>query len=101
MTTKKRTLGCIRKAELLKSAIRAAREIGYQRVNRAQIAEKAGCAPTLLNHYFDTMPQLRRAIMGEAIRIGDLDIIAQGIIAKDSRALKVSEEIKQKIRARI
>ena len=90
-----------KRAELLKHALRVARKHGYKHCSRAQIAEEAGCSANLLNYYFDTLPKLHRAIMGEAIRVVDLDIIAQGLLAKDPRVENISEEIRAKIRARI
>ena len=83
-----------RKREILGHALVVARRIGYQRVTRGDIAEQAGCTAPLISHYFTTIGNMQRAIMGEAIRVGDLDVIAQGLVAKDPRAEGLKEEIK-------
>jgi hypothetical protein len=85
----------IRKSEVLAAALTVARKVGYMSVNRGQIAQQAGCSDTLVCHYLGTVNQMRRAIMGEAIRINDLDIIAQGLAVNDSRALRVEDNIKR------
>jgi hypothetical protein len=41
------------------------------------------------------MPQLRRDIMRAAIRDSVLEIIAQGLVVKDSRALKAPDDLKK------
>ena len=83
-----------RKREILGHALIAARQVGYQHIDRGTIARRAGCTSTLVSHYFGTISNMRRAIMGEAIRVGDLDIIAQGLVAKDPRALGLKGELK-------
>jgi AcrR family transcriptional regulator len=84
-----------RKAAILASALKQARKYGYQNVDRGQISADADCSRNLINHYFGTMPQLRRAIIGEAIRLKDLTIIAQALVAREPRAMKLSDEVKQ------
>jgi AcrR family transcriptional regulator len=83
------------KQTILTAALQLARRHGYTNVTRCQIAALSGCTSTLVPHYFGTMPQLRRAIMGEAIRTRDLTVIAQGLIAKDVRAMNLPDELKR------
>ena len=89
------------KDQLLEYAVRAAEIHGYVAVSRDQICEELGCSPAMINRYYGSLEGIRRLIIPEAIRVKNLNDIAQGILMKDRRALKVSEEIKAKIRERI
>lgn len=84
-----------RPAEIMSAAIKLARKHGYMLISRDQIADEAKCSPATVSHTFGTMPQLRRAIMGEAIRLRDAAIVAQGIAMHDNRAVRVDAELRQ------
>jgi AcrR family transcriptional regulator len=77
----------VRKEELLDAALALAKKHGYQNVTRNQIAEKVACAPSLIHHYFNTMNQLRRAIISAAIHQKEFTVLAQGLAAKEPKAL--------------
>lgn len=85
-----------RKRQLLGHALLVSREHGYRNITRKQISDHGGVSATLITKYFGTVSNLRRAIMGEALRLGDLEIIAQGLVAKDPRAEKISDELRKK-----
>jgi AcrR family transcriptional regulator len=85
-----------RKAQILSAALELSETASYARVTREQIAEKAGCPPTLISYHFGTMPALRRDIMREAIRTERLPVIAQGLALRDAHALKAPEELRQR-----
>jgi len=85
-----------RKAQILSTALTLCETASYARVTRDQIAERAGCAPTLVAYHFGTMPALRRDIMREAVRVECLPVIAQGLALRDSHALKAPEELRQR-----
>lgn len=85
----------IRKQQILDAAMVEADKHGYRGITRASVAERAGCSPGLVSFYFGTMKQLHRSIMGEAVRIRHLRILAQGIIAKDSRALGAPDNLRK------
>lgn len=84
-----------RPGEILAAAMKLARKHGYSTISREQIADAAKCSPATVSHVFGTMPQMRRAIMGEAIRLRDAHIVAQGIAIRDSRALKVDDDLRR------
>jgi AcrR family transcriptional regulator len=86
----------IRRRQIIDAAIRLAIKCGYQNVTRNAVAEEAGVSHGLVNTYFSTMPQLKRALMRAAIAQEIVEIIAQGLGAKDADALKVSDELKKK-----
>lgn len=90
--------GVDRRKSILQAAMTAARTSGYTHITRDQVAELAECASSLVAHHWGTMAQLRRAIMGEAIRTKDLLIIAQGLVEKDPRAMGAPDELKEAAR---
>ena len=75
-----------RKKQILDAAIRLSEQEGYIKVSRGDIADLAGCAPSLVAHYFGTMTQLHRAIMSAAVHRENLSILAQGLSIGDSKA---------------
>lgn len=86
----------IRRAQILEFAVQAAREHGYQRITRDDVARRAGVSTGLVTRYFNTMPQLKRAVMRYAVRHEILEIVAQGLAAADPHARKASQELKQR-----
>lgn len=83
------------KQTILAAAVGLAEANSYHSFTRSQVAKRAGCAEGLVNYYYETMAQLRRAVMGEAIRTRSLKIIAQGIAVGDPRTKKIPEELRQ------
>lgn len=84
------------RAHLLDAALTEARRVGYQQITRAGLAAAAGVSPALISRDFGTMDELRRVIMKEAVRAGDLKIVAQGLAAKDRVATRAPVEIKKR-----
>ena len=87
----------IRKSEILNAAIEVAKKIGYQSITRETVALAADTSCALVTRYFTTMAQLKGAVMMTAIDREILPIIAQGLSLGDARALKIQEELKQKV----
>lgn len=85
-----------RKEEILQVAVGIATKDGLNNLRRDAIAEAAGVANGLVTRYFETMTQLRRAVMRHAVHNENLPLIAQGIAMRDPQALKAPEELKQK-----
>jgi len=84
-----------RRVSILDAAVRVAERHGYISMTRQQIADEAGVSGPLVQHYFHTMPKLRRAVMRHAVKRGCLPIIAQGLVAKDEQATLAPEELKR------
>ena len=93
-----------RKTEILSVAVDVAKRDGLNKMTRDNVAEEASVAVGLINHYFNTMSQLRRAVIRNAIHQLDngsqhdeqlLTIVAQGLVNKESAAQKAPDEIKQ------
>ena len=81
---------------ILTAALHLARAEGYNRVSRAAIAEAVGCSPANIALVLGTMPKVRRAIMSAAIAERDLTVLAQGLVAKEAKALAAPLELRQK-----
>lgn len=83
------------KQRILNAALQLAREHGYSNIDRGQIAERVPCSRGSINYYFNTINQLQRAVLGEAIRVTDLTIIAQALMRNETRALKLPDSVKR------
>jgi AcrR family transcriptional regulator len=83
-----------RQASILDASLRMARLHGYQNVTRADIAVAAKCSEALVSSYFGTMVQVRRAVMRAAIKTHDLQILAQGLAARDPHAMRAPEDLR-------
>lgn len=83
-----------RRDQLMAAALLLAANTRYDRITRNQIAEAAGVVGSLVQHYFGTMPQLRRSIMRAAVDQEVLHVIAQGLVDRDPQALKAPDQLK-------
>lgn len=93
--TKKRVSPALRKENILHCAVTLAEKVGYSKVTATAVAEEAGVSHGTVLHHFGTMLQLKNDIMRHAIKSSNHVIIAQGLVAKDKRAMKVSQEVKE------
>ncbi len=90
-----------RKKQILEAAVNVAKDYGYSRLTRELIAERAIVAPGLVNKYFNTMNNLRRAVMRYAIKNEILIIILDGLSVRDLQAMKINAELRVKVFALI
>lgn len=91
-----------RKQAILEAALKATETHGFGAVRQKHIAEVAACSYGTVSLYFNTMPQMRRAIMRAAIKSNIVNIIAQGFGIGDPDAKKacgLSPELKAKVLA--
>lgn len=86
----------LRRAQILQAAMTVAAKVGYGHATRDAIAAEAGVTAGLVTHYFETMTQLKRAVMRAAIQFEVLEIIAQGLANGDANARKAPAELKAK-----
>ncbi len=84
-----------RRKQILAIAVDLAKIVGYQNVKQLEVAKKAKVSGALVAHYF-SIPKLKIEIIKIAVKEEILNILAQGLIAKDRYALKISEELKRK-----
>jgi len=85
--------------ELLAAALSLAESQGYQNISRKQIADSVNVCEALVTHRLGTMPNVRRAIIRQAIVRRNLAVLAQGLAARDPHALKAPDELKQQAAA--
>ena len=81
----------VRKNEILAAALKVAERTHYAHMTRNAVAVEAGVSGPLVQHYFGTMPQLRRDVMRKAVRDANLLVIAQGLVAGDKHAQAAQE----------
>lgn len=84
-----------RREQLLRTAVGLAAKGDYTALTRAEIAQAAGCSTALVTHYFETVTQLRRAIIRRAVKDRVLPVIAQGLAKRDPHAKKAPDDLKQ------
>lgn len=93
--SKRRANPALRKEQILAEAVEAARIFGYPQITRTHIAERAGVSVSLVTRYLGSMGELRRSVMRQAVRLGVVEVIAQGLATCDPHARKASPELKR------
>ena len=83
-----------RKKEILDAAVKIARTTGYLKIRRRDITKETGISSSLIRHYYGSYDGLQDAIMGEAVRLELLDLILQGLAAKDPIAQEAPTDLK-------
>ena len=91
----------IRSADILEAAIQLAREKGFESLTRDGIANRAKVSHGLVTHYYNTMTQVRRAVMRAAVKQEILEIIAYGLATGNPHALKASPELRARAMAHV
>jgi len=87
-----------RKTTILAEAVKLAVANGLNGFSRDEVAAAADCATGLVNFHFGTMRNLRRAIVGEAVRTSNLVIIAQALIATDPKTQNLARRAPEELR---
>ena len=85
----------MRRDAVLAAAINLATRDGFSNITRDGVAKQAGVGAGTVNLYYGTVPQLKRDVMRTAIKQKLLPIIAQGIAARDPRALRAPDDLKR------
>ena len=85
----------VRRDAVLAAAINLATRDGFNNITRDGVAKQAGVGAGTVNLYYGTVPQLKRDVMRAAIKQKLLPIIAQGIAARDPRALRAPDDLKR------
>lgn len=84
-----------RKQEILAAALVLAERDGLTTMTRDGIAVEASVSTGLVNAHFGTMAKLRRAVVGEAVRVGCLPVLAQALAMRDPLACNAPDELKR------
>ncbi len=85
-----------RKDEILNAALVVATKLGFANVRVADIATQAGCGYGTVSYHFNTMTQMRRAMMRAAVERKILKIIAEGLVMRHPEAKKAPDDIQKK-----
>lgn len=80
---------------ILAAATTLARKHGYDRISKTQISKACGTSPNLVNHHFGTMDTLRKQLMRRAIKSEDLEILRQGLVARDRIARRAPLQLRE------
>ena len=72
------------------------RHQGIRSVSRASIAVRARCSLALVSYHFGSMQKLLDAVVEQAVKAEDLEIIAQGLTVRNPEALKASKALRAK-----
>ena len=81
------------KQKILDAGLRAAEVDHYAYITRAKVAAEAGCPDSLVSYYFNSMLNLRAAILSEAIRVKHWQILAQALANQDKEVESMRDEI--------
>lgn len=94
MTTPRRLDPADRRAAILAAAVKLAESRSYYALTRDDVAHAAGVSAGLVTRYFLAMPELRRQVMAEAVRLEIPAIVAQGIANRCPVALAAPGPLK-------
>lgn len=83
----------MRKKQIIAEAIKLAEQGDYKEVSARAIAEAVGIAAPSVIHHYKTMRQLRRSLMREAARVGNVVVVAQGLRDGNEHAARASEPV--------
>lgn len=86
-----------RKKQILACALKVSETIGYKNINRYHVSEKINVSDALITNYFKTMANLRKQILKLAVEEENLIVLAQAIVFKDAKMLKISKILKQRV----
>ena len=85
----------IRKDEIIAAALVLAASTHYTRVTREAIAAAITIKGPAIQYHFGTMGQLRRELMRAAVKQRVLNVVAQGLLARDEHAEKADTALRE------
>ena len=74
----------------------ASTKVNYKSVNHKDVASKSGISSSTVRRYFNTREMLHDAIIKQAVKDGNLSIIAQGVVDGHRHTRRVSKQVKNK-----
>lgn len=91
----------VRKDEIVKAALVEAVAVGLSHMRQDGVAKRANVAKGLITYHFNTLSQLRRAVIRLAIQRRELKIIAQALADGDTNARNCDPALKAEALASI
>jgi len=82
---------------ILDAAVKLSSMIGYENITRDAVAEIADVSSPLVGKYFGRMSELKNAVIREAIIQENVQIIAQGIISKNTYTKRINVKLRHKV----
>lgn len=82
--------------KILRAGVKLAHAHGFNRFTRSQLAAMARCADASVNYNFGSFTKLQDSIIVHAVASEDLQIIAQGIIAKHRDVQNIPDELRRR-----
>jgi AcrR family transcriptional regulator len=69
----------VRREKFVQAALRVAKRDGFEAINKVNVSKEAGVAESLLYHYFDGVPAIKKLVMKRAVALRIIPIVARGI----------------------
>lgn len=86
-----------RKEQILNTAITLSIEKGYQQLTRRSVANRMQCASALINHYFQSIENLRQAVLLTAIEKEIIPILAENYVKWGRETAELPQQLKEKV----
>lgn len=84
------------KENILQAAVKLARNCGYQRLTRFNIAGQVGCCEATINYHYGSMIHLKSAVIAYAIAHEILSIVVEALAARHPDASNLSDTLRRK-----
>lgn len=84
----------VRREQILAASLALAERFGFNNVRRDAVALEANVSQGLVNMYFGTMANLRNELMAHAVRVKNLQVVAQGLLDRHPEALKAPQSLR-------
>jgi AcrR family transcriptional regulator len=81
----------VRYKEIINAGITLAEGMPLHEITREKVADQAGCAVSLINHYFGTVQDLKDAIIKKGVSTNNSKLIAAGFIANSKHVRNLSK----------
>lgn len=88
-------IGTAKKNAIIEAAIMLAQQYNYREISRADIANVARVAESLVSFHFGDMDEVRNMIIRQAVDRRILSIVAQGLLDRHSIAMGAPAELKR------
>lgn len=85
-----------RKAAILAGALKVAARDGLLKTTRKAVASAAGCSTGLVSKRFGSMAALYGEVVKEAVRLGVLPVIRDGLVLRMPEATSAPDDLKRK-----
>lgn len=85
------------KQTILQAALKLARTQGLRALKRREIAKAAECGNGTINYHFESMEELRGAVIEYAIEVECIEVLVQARAERDPRLGRLSPALKERV----